>query len=111
MSEQFVLLFFTHGVCQIQWQWNAFLEKIISKVWGKNHLTVYVDNKYACAKSILWASCNKAITSKFDFQTHTQVCVVANKAQKERCHVKILIHVPHPCRLSSLLPSSSKTFI
>jgi hypothetical protein len=36
MSEQFVLLFFTPGVCQIQWQRNAFFEKkIISKAWGK----------------------------------------------------------------------------
>jgi hypothetical protein len=25
---------------------------------------------------------NKAIASKFDFQTHTQVCVVTNKAQE-----------------------------
>jgi hypothetical protein len=37
MSEQFVLLFFTHGVCKIQWQRNAFFEekKIISKAWEK----------------------------------------------------------------------------
>jgi hypothetical protein len=48
-----------------------------SKAWEKINLTLYVDNKYACAKSI-FMGCNKAITSKFDFQTHTQVCVVAN---------------------------------
>jgi hypothetical protein len=71
---------------------------------GKIYLTVYVDNKYACAKFI-FMGCNKAIASKFDFQTHTQVCVAANKAQKER------ILIPHPCRLSSPLLSSSKTFI
>jgi hypothetical protein len=73
-----------------------FEEKIISKDWEKIHLTVYVDNKYACAKSI-FIDCNKAIISKFDFQSHTQVCVVANyKAPKKktRCHVKILL--PHP---------------
>jgi hypothetical protein len=45
----------------------------------KNHLTVHVDNSYTCAKSI-FMYCNKAITSKYDFQTHTQVFVVANKA-------------------------------
>jgi hypothetical protein len=28
--------------------------------------------------------CNKAIASKFDFQTYTQVCVVANKACRQR---------------------------
>jgi hypothetical protein len=27
MSEQFILLFFIHGVCQMQWQRNAFCEK------------------------------------------------------------------------------------
>jgi hypothetical protein len=48
---------------------------------GKNHLTVHVDNKYTCAKSI-FMDCDKAIASKFDFQTYTQVCVVANKAQQ-----------------------------
>jgi hypothetical protein len=43
---------------------------------GKNHLTIHVENKYTCAKSI-FMDCNKAIASKFDFQTYTQVCVVA----------------------------------
>jgi hypothetical protein len=74
-----------------------FVKKKFLKHEKKNHLTVYVDNKYACAKSI-FIDCNIATTSKFDFQTHSQVCVVANyKAQKERCHVKILL--PHPYRL------------
>jgi hypothetical protein len=40
-----------------------------------------VDNKYACAKSIC-IDCNKAFTSKFDFHTRTQVCVVTNKSQE-----------------------------
>jgi hypothetical protein len=66
MSEQFGLLFFTHEVCQIQWQRNAFLKEKNSKAWEKIHLTVYVDNRYACARSI-FMGCNKAITSKFDF--------------------------------------------
>jgi hypothetical protein len=74
-----------------------FLEKKnISKAWGKIHLTVYVDNKYVCAKSI-FIDCNKAITSKFDFQNYTQVYVIANKAPKKSCQVKILLS--HPCRL------------
>jgi hypothetical protein len=47
----------------------------------KIHLTVHVDNKYTCAKSI-FIDCNKAIEFKFDFQTYTQVCVVVNKAQQ-----------------------------
>ena len=46
---------------------------------GKNHLTVHVDNKYTCSK-FFFMDCNKATASKFDFQTYTQVCVVANKA-------------------------------
>jgi hypothetical protein len=37
----------------------------------KTHFTVHVDNRYTCAKSI-FMYCNKAVTSKFDFQTHTQ---------------------------------------
>jgi hypothetical protein len=45
----------------------------------KIHLTVHVDNKYTSAKSI-FIECNKAIAFEFDFQTYTQVCVVANKA-------------------------------
>jgi hypothetical protein len=82
-------------------------KKIISKAWEKIHLTVYLGNKYACAKSI-FIDCNLAITSRFDFQPHTPVCVVSNyKTQKERFHVKILLH--HPCRLWSPLSSSSKT--
>jgi hypothetical protein len=103
MSEQF----FTHGVCQIQWQRNAVCEeKKNSKAWEKIHLTVYVGNKYACAKSI-FIDCNIASTSKLDFQTHTQVCVVANyKAQKERCHVKFYYPIHADCDHHS---SSSKT--
>jgi hypothetical protein len=73
---------------------------------GKFFLTVHVDNKYTCAKSI-FMDCNKAIASKLDFQTHTQVCVVANKAQERTLSCQNLI--PHPCRLSSPLSSSSKT--
>jgi hypothetical protein len=32
--------------------------------------------------------CNKAIASKFDFQTQTRVCVVANKAQERMLSCK-----------------------
>jgi hypothetical protein len=84
-----------------------FVKKKKSIAWEKFNLTVYLDNKYACAKSI-FIDCNIAITSKFDFETHTQVCVVANyKTQKERCHVNFFLL--HPCRLWSPLSSSSKT--
>jgi hypothetical protein len=53
-------------------------EEKISKTWEKSF---DVDNKYACAKSI-FMDCNKAFTFKFDFHTHTQVCVVTNKSQE-----------------------------
>jgi hypothetical protein len=40
-----------------------------------------VDNKYACAKST-FMDCKKAFISRFDFHTHTKVCVVTNKSQE-----------------------------
>ena len=85
MSEQFVLIQFYIFTLFARYNGNGmhFLKKkkIISNTWNKIHLTVHVDYKYTCAKSI-FIDCNKAIASKFDIQTYTQVCVVANKSQQ-----------------------------
>jgi hypothetical protein len=79
MSEQFLSLFFTHGVCRYNANGMHFLKK--KNIFLKHGKSFDVDIKYACAKSI-FMDCNKAFTSKFDFHTHTQVCVVTNKSQE-----------------------------
>jgi hypothetical protein len=69
----------------------------------KNHLTEHVDNKYTYAKSILSTATKQFHQNlKFDFQTYTQVCVVANNTTKNvgyRIHADCHNHYRHHIKL------------
>jgi hypothetical protein len=97
MSERFILLFSRYNGNGMHFVKKNCLKPAKKFIWLYIlPISMHVQNLFL------------AITSKFYFQIHTQVCVVANyKTRKERCHVKILL--PHPCRLWSPLSSSSKT--